>query len=408
MKNVYDIKRIKNLNYVLPTQKEIYSKKKEIKVAIVIHLHYLDTIDVYLEYIKKIPYNMDIFLTVSDRDVKSVLQNKIKRNCRIVEKPNRGRDVSAFLVTVRDDILKYEYICFLHDKKEKKSVNKKDVETWIRCLWENMIGSEKYIYNVLTTFEEKADLGLLVPPFPLTEHLGMFYLNPWSENFVTTCELSKKMKLCCDLDSNRPPVALGTVFWARVSALKKLFEIEWKYEDFDEEPRKNNGTISHAIERLLPYVAQDAGYETGWVMTDQYASARFEYMQDVLNAAFKRLNCSLGINWISELNSYEIRLQKLLKFVKNFEYFYLFGAGIYGKKCLAMLKEEMKIPRAILVSDRGQNPRAIEGIPVYLFQKISLSEKCGIIISVSDQYRKEILCMIHNRYPDFSNIYIFD
>ena len=49
------------------------------------------------------------------------------------------------------------------------------------------------------------------------------------------------------------------------------FDFGWKYEDFQKEPYKIDGTISHAIERLYCIVAQDEGYFSATVMSDDYA-----------------------------------------------------------------------------------------------------------------------------------------
>ena len=269
MDNVYDIKVQNNLNFILPVGHRLgksgFNKQRK-KAAIIVHLHYFDTIEYYLKYIEKIPDTIEILITTSSDEVRDRLcKTKFRKqcNCRIIQKPNRGRDISAFLVACREEILKYEYICFLHDKKEKCELYKKDTEEWIRCLWENMIGSIEYIDNILLTFCENLNLGLLVPPSPLSDHFASAYLNTWYKNFYQTKKLVEQMNLACDLNEDKPPITLGSVFWARVSALKKLLEIEWKYEDFDEEPLKNEGTTSYAIERILAYVAQDAGYDTG-------------------------------------------------------------------------------------------------------------------------------------------------
>ena len=270
-----------------------------------------------------------------------------------------------------------------------------------------MIGSTEYIGNILMTFHKNPILGLLVPPFPLAEHFQTFYTDPWCGDYVITKELMKRMGLNADLDDSKPPITLGTVFWARVPALKKLFEIEWKYEDFDEEPRKDDGTISHAVERILAYVAQDAGYETGWVITDQYAGEHLEYMQDILLKAFDRLNLSLGISWIAELENYEERSQQLRKFVNRYEHVYIYGAGSRGKSCLLMLRDMQIIPDAFLVSDRKQNPKDILGIPIYSLSEIDLNERCGIIVGVGEQYQTEVLQMIKERSPGFSNLYLY-
>ena len=114
MDNVYDIKREKHLDYILPKKHRIEKSEGIVdllkdKTAIIIHLHYLDSIDIYLKYMNAIPDDINIFFTFSDHKVKEIFQKtKISKgkNCTMVEKQNRGRDISAFLVACRKDILK--------------------------------------------------------------------------------------------------------------------------------------------------------------------------------------------------------------------------------------------------------------------------------------------------------------
>lgn len=414
MKNVYDIKAEKNMNYILSTSysehEYTYLARKK-KILIIIHLHYIDTVKDYLRFVESIPDYMDIIFTVSDKTVKKILQNtdfiNRKGNCKVVEKQNRGRDISAILVTCRKDILEYDYICFLHDKKEKKSQDKNDIKGWIQCLWENMIGSRNYIENVVALFLKNPELGLLVPPFPVSEHFAILYTDVWGGNYFLTKELADNMGLDCDLRIEKQPITLGTVFWAKVSALKKLFEMDWQYESFDEEPLKNDGTISHAIERVFAYVAQDAGFNAGWVMTERYAGELLGYMQRILEKAFYRLDTSLGILKISELESFEERLKELLDFVENYKQFYIFGAGKLGRCCFSMLKSKMKAPVAFLVSESGQNCETIEGIPVCALLDRRITRESGIIVAVGDRYKEEVLTLIKKYNPNFHNIYIY-
>lgn len=411
MNNVYDIKSAKKLNFILPLE---CNMKEDIlrgsSVLIVVHLHYLDTIDFYMEYINNIPDEIKLIITASNDCVKKRLQEiKVskKKKYKIVEKRNRGRDISSFLVACRKDILKYDYICFLHDKKEKGDLQKSDTLKWIRSLWENMIGSKAYINNVLYTLHKNPRLGLLVPPFPISENFSFsLYTDAWQKDFIVTKNLANDMNLQCELDSSKQPITLGTVFWAKVAALKKLFEIEWKYEDFPEEPLNDDGTISHAVERILAYVAQDAGFETGWVMTDRYAAEEFEYTQIVLRKAFQRLNESLDIRNLSELENYEERIEKLLRFINMHECLYIYGAGIRGKRVLSLLKSLQKEPNAFLVSDKSSDLKNIDGIPVYSLSDIELDKECGIIVGVGKKYQDEILFNIRKKNQQFRNIYV--
>jgi lipopolysaccharide biosynthesis protein len=76
-------------------------------------------------------------------------------------------------------------------------------------------------------------------------------------------------------DQKRVFAPLGSYFWFRSAALAKLFKAGLDYTDFPEEPLPEDGSISHALERIYPFVAQDAGYYTAVVMADQLA--RMEY-----------------------------------------------------------------------------------------------------------------------------------
>lgn len=412
MKNVYDIKQEKGLNFIIPLQQKIETDIHPFetnKVLVVMHLHYIDTIENYFTYIKAIPKRVDLIITVSDGNVREALE-KIpgcpKGRYKIVEKENRGRDISAFLVACREEILRYDYVCFLHDKKEKDKVLREDIRKWVMGLWDNMAGSDIYIHNIMDLFHRNPRLGLLVPPFPISDRLAFFYTDHWEKNFELTKKLAEKMNLNTEIDAEKPPLALGTVFWAKVPALRKLFEIEWTYKDFDEEPLKDDGTISHAIERILPFVAQDAGYDTGWVMTDKYAGEQSMYMQNVLKKSFLKLKKYLDIWYIAELDGYEERLEQLLGFVNRYERFYIYGAGILGKKYYRLLKRMKKKPEAFLVSDKGQNEGEIEGIPVRELSEAEIDERTGIVIGMSERYQQEVIDMIRKERPSFDNLYL--
>jgi len=54
---------------------------------------------------------------------------------------------------------------------------------------------------------------------------------------------------------------LGTMFWARPQALAPLFDLGLAWDDYPAEPAPIDGTTMHALERLLPLVAQHQGYK---------------------------------------------------------------------------------------------------------------------------------------------------
>jgi len=50
------------------------------------------------------------------------------------------------------------------------------------------------------------------------------------------------------------------MFWARRGALTPLYAGDWPWERYPAEPLGHDGSVLHAVERLLPLVARKAGF----------------------------------------------------------------------------------------------------------------------------------------------------
>ena len=146
--------------------------------------------------------------------------------------------------------------------------------------------------------EKKNKISIIVP----------WYYSSWTFDFENTKKLAEQLKLNTIISIDKPPISIGTVFWCRTEALGKLMTYQWKYEDFPEEPLQKDGTINHAIERILPYVAQDAGYETGIVLTETSTSTLLSFVQFHFQRTFDYLHNYMGIRTLYQL--YHINRQK--------------------------------------------------------------------------------------------------
>ena len=132
----------------------------------------------------------------------------------------------------------------------------------------------------MSTFETDSNLGFLTchPPYH-GEYKNLFFIaNFWSGACLEkTVELAEKLGISKNLiDEKLSPPAIGSVFWCRTDAIKKLTSPNWTVEDFPAEPMPTDGTISHALERIFPFVAQIEGFYTGWLMTDEFAKSEIE------------------------------------------------------------------------------------------------------------------------------------
>lgn len=369
----------------------------EESVAVFIHLHYRDTLDKYLAYIDCIPESVPIYISSSDEwvaDEVSKYGAEQKRKIAFFHKKNRGRDITALLVTFREIMLQYEYVCFLHDKKEKCERDKQDVMLWIDNLWGNLLGRKgtEYFLDILILFEEDKRLGLLVPPEPIGDVFTPY--NGWGEtNVFQTQKLAKELAISADIDIDieRQPIALGTCFWARTDAIRKILTKKWVYEDFDDEPLPENAK-SYAVERIFGYLAEDAGYHADTVMDRAYAAIYMRFLIECRRKAFPIIEsryevCSLfGIK----------RLKKLLEYSALYKVIYIYGAGKVGMGVYRYLIDMGYSPRSFLVSKKEQDYSQMP-IQVLDIEQLVYGDGVGIIVAVGKQNMPVIVNILEER-----------
>ena len=160
-------------------------------------------------------------------------------------------------------------------------------------MFENLLNSSGYVSNVLDMFRDNPWIGIAVPPLVHISYWTMGHA--WYTNRKMADEVGSRLNLGVTLNSDTPVAAFGTMFWFRPRALRKLFFHEWKWEDFNPEPHHVDGGLAHVLERVICYVAQEAGYTTQQVLCSHLASWNFgmlEYKLQRLSAALP--NASFG------------------------------------------------------------------------------------------------------------------
>lgn len=287
--NMADVKTALCLDYILPKSGE--SKPGTEKVALVIHSYFEDLVQYCYDYALSMPESSDIYITTDsekkEKEIKKVFANGPWNSVKVIRIENRGRDVSALLVGVAEYLPQYDLVCFMHDKKVGQlDYGIKGYSFSERC-YQNLLGSKCLVNHIIALFRDEPFLGLLVPPVPNhAEYYPTLGLE-WGLNFDATKKLADQLELNVPMSNSKEPIApLGTMFWFRPKALKKILDYGWEYKDFPEEPNAADGTVLHAIERVYPFVAQDAGYYSAWVLSDEYARQEINnltYMLRTLN-----------------------------------------------------------------------------------------------------------------------------
>lgn len=201
-------------------------------------------------------------------------------------------------------------------------------------------------------------------------------------------------------------MTLGTCFWARTSALKELLEVQWKYEDFPDEPMAIDGTISHAIERIFPFVAEDAGYQSAWVMTQSYASKYMKFLMEYVYAGARILKEELELSDMESVYYWDEDVAQLTAFIKEHGRFFVYGTGQISKRIQHMLRKIDAVPIAYIVTKKTENQSDIEGVPILQADEAGLQPSDGVIAAVGYLNLTDVLESIRGFGVDDENIFL--
>ena len=229
------------------------------KVAIILHCHYEDLIGPVFERYLSSAEGADLFITTRHDLSMSALEEIRRRrpNVFIQCEENRGRDIRPFLFALRRiQALGYKLACKIHTKKAPHLAPASG-EQWRQRLMEPLLGSSGSVARAVQQFSEEPNLGLLAPQGSIMD------LRRITVNMFNTFWLNRLLNRM-----NRPDLIgnysfqfpAGSMFWFRVAALAGLDELILAEDDFEEEYGQTDGTLAHAVERLVALFAEQRGY----------------------------------------------------------------------------------------------------------------------------------------------------
>lgn len=227
--------------------------KVDHRQAVAIHLHYQNLATWFAQRVADFG-DVDVYITVPrtiDWDAAQAVK-EIFRGAYILEVANRGRDIRPFL-TMYSRFLEgdYDFVCKLHSKK---SVHLSDGDRWRVDMVHHLLGPAAR--DALDTIRSKPSIGILAPRGSL-ESLTDVNIRLRSEKNL--------IALAARLNYNitfRELFVTGSMFWFRPSALRNLYELFVQGLEFEPELGQVDGTIAHAIERIICIAAEVAGMST--------------------------------------------------------------------------------------------------------------------------------------------------
>lgn len=373
--------------YIIPVADKIAFSDHKYNAAVFVVLYYEEKLDSYKNYLLGIPEDIDVYI-ISSKD--QILESFGDRYIK-VKKKNRGRDISGLLIAARPYIFQYEYICFIHDKKEKSDEEYELTQEWERIIWESLLASGCYIYNLLYTMESRKEeyMGVMLPFYAGGSR---FFRDGYKRNIAGIKALSQRIGI--EYEENDIPETFATCFWARTVMLEKLFSIDWKYEDFPDPTVNDDGDLNHSIERIFRYLLKDRGKEEAVCISDRYMAHLFLDVRSGINLMWDRLN-GIGITDMAEFTHFSETVGKIRDFSAGHSRIFIYGTGEKGLSTFRLSENAgIKIDGFIVSSLKGREPEFM-GFPVVEYGKEVPSES-GIIIGVGKKLQSEIISTIEN------------
>lgn len=214
------------------------------KIAIVVHAFYPDVFEEIAKYIIDISQSIKLFVTTTEHNkiIIKEIASKYSLDVDIIIVKNKGRDMLPFLKVL--PIIKaagYPFILKIHTKKSK---HRADGEIWRSDLYEKLLRPERF-EKALSVLSTNLNIGVVGPEGHIVD-MNTY----WGSNKHAVLNLSEKMNVAKE-EVLRVPFVAGSMFYARTDALECLLELGLTDDDFEEESGQIDGTLAHAIERLI-------------------------------------------------------------------------------------------------------------------------------------------------------------
>lgn len=265
------------------------------------HVFYPDLAEELSGLLRQMPVEYVLLVSVVDEEAAAICMNafgKLPNQSRLSIKvvKNRGRDIAPFFVSFKEDILCLDVVAHVHTKKSLYTGS--DQSGWRNYLQQSLLGGQHRISWILGMFLAEPKLGIVYPEsftgVPLWAHT-------WLGNVKAGRALAAQLSIAIE-PQRYFDFPAGSMFWARVEALRPLLGLNLSVRDFPEEHGQTDGTTQHAFERLLVLSVRNAGFISGvlpadgaLLLTDEGARNWHSYFQEPVEARLEVAAFSAGI-----------------------------------------------------------------------------------------------------------------
>lgn len=221
-------------------------------LLVVVHVHYPECWPDIAGRLVNLTEPFDLLVTLTDSAAR--LESEIIRDfprATIELVPNRGRDIGPLVSLANRGLFSgYDAVLKVHSKR---SPHRLDGDGWRLALLDGLLPDARAVDRVVKLFRADSGAGLVVPSGHLagSEH--------WGSNQSLVEALASRIPLAFDPDRLRFPA--GSMYWVRPWILERLADLGLEDEDFEVEGGQTDGTLAHAIERLIGLLCEGGGLD---------------------------------------------------------------------------------------------------------------------------------------------------
>lgn len=242
--------------------KETKLINSNIKIAVHLHLFYIEMLDEFCEYLNNITIKFGLYISIPESKSEDfeIVTKKAQAlvphaDIKISITENQGRDIAPMCIHFAKDLLNYDLVLHMHSKKTTHNPNH---EGWRSYLLHHVLGNKNIVNQILNEFESDKKLGVVFPPY----FHSLRNQPSWGENKKIANNLIERLNLSITLPDECPDYPAGSFFWSRTKSIKPLLSSELELKDFDKEKGQVDKTTAHGIERLLGILPKALGYKS--------------------------------------------------------------------------------------------------------------------------------------------------
>ena len=273
------------LSYVLGSERngeEGAAVQDSGKIAVVLGSFSAVMIPDSIRCLRSLPRGSSVFIVVFSEDLKDAwaAQLPLLAGCRTeirhVKEVLPG--TAGLLLSCSDVLGSFEYVCILCDMKEARSDPPVKDRFFAEHCMSSLLISGEYVSNVIEFFRKNDRLGLLMPLVPMFAGLPDRILNEeWGGSRETALRIYSMLNLTVPFDEH-PIAPWGGMFWLRGRAMDAFYRHDWASECSAAEKGTHGRSISHALLRIYPMIAQESGFFSGCVCPSELAGCQLSNM----------------------------------------------------------------------------------------------------------------------------------